>query len=210
MSDPEPDIEQFEFQSPTDEDKQRDLELARGQYEFAKTRYIRTLTRDSIARMVASTCAQRAKLSEEIANLRAVARSRHEAAMERARAYATILPHRVGDNWIQKPSAFEKIGEFHGSERLYKAAQKAAHDYAEARQLLVKKRDELTRIDRVLSEALADNEAALLREISSGRGLRTALRRDPLLNMAYQKVCKVEGKPPELPPDDGGLGDLAL
>jgi hypothetical protein len=184
-----------------------DLALAQGQFEFAKTRYIRTLTADAVSRMVSSTAAQRAKLTDEIAKLRAVTQTRHEAAIERARNYAAVLPHRVGKNTIQAPSPLERVGEFHGSDRLYNLAKKAAHEYAESRELLVKRRAELAALERVLREALADNEALLLEELSSGHGLKLALRRDPLLNMSYERLRKIEAKAKDRPADGlGGIG----
>jgi hypothetical protein len=171
-----------------------ELELAQGQFEFAKTRYIRSMTVDAVARMVASTAAPRAKLNDDIAKLREVTRTRHETAAERARDYAALLPHRVGKNWIQAPAPLERVGEYHGSERLYNLARKAAHEYAESRELLVRRRAELANLERVLREALEDNEALLMEELSSGRGLKLALRRDPLLNMSYEKLRRLEGE----------------
>ena len=180
-----------------------DLALAQGQFEFAKTRYIRTLTADAVSRMVSSTAAQRAKLNDEIAKLRAVTRTRHEAAMERARDYAAVLPHRVGRNTIQAPSALERVGEFYGSDRLYNLAKKAAHEYAESRELLVKRRAELAAVERVLREALADNEALLMEELSSGRGLKLALRRDPPAQHVLRTVAQTRSEDPRGGPPGG-------
>jgi len=162
--------------------------LAQGQYDFAKTRFVRSLTGDGVARIVEHAAARRAKLRAEIDNLRALMRSRHEAAVEHARAYGAILPHRVGKTWIQPPAQLEKIGQYYGSERFYKQAARAAKEYVEVRDLLVKRRAELVTMETDLRVALDDREAALIRQMESPRGLQTALERDPLLNAAYQKL----------------------
>ena len=180
--------------------------LAQGQYDFAKTRFVRTLTGDGVARVVEHAATRRAKLRAEIDNLRALVRTRHEAAVEHARAYAEILPHRVGKTWIQPPGQMEKVGAFHGSERFYKRAEKAAKEYVEVRDILVKRREQLMKMEEDLRHALDDREAALIRQMESPRGLQSALLRDPLLNVAYQKL-KALREELKTPPAEG-VGDL--
>ena len=180
--------------------------LAQGQYDFAKTRFVRTLTGDGVARIVEHASARRAKLRGEIDQLRLLVRSRHEAAIEHARAYGQILPNRVGKTWIQPPGAMEKVGAFHGSQNFYKRAEKAAKEYVEVRDLLVKRRDQLVTMEQDLRKALDDREAALIRQMESPRGLASALQRDPLLNVAYQKLKALRDEL-QTPPEDG-IGDL--
>jgi hypothetical protein len=180
--------------------------LAQGQYDFAKTRFVRTLTGDGVARVVEHAAARRAKLRAEIDNLRALVRSRHEAAVEHARAYGEILPHRVGKTWIQPPGQMEKVGSFHGADRFYKRAEKAAKEYVEVRDILVKRREQLIKMEEDLRVALDSREAALIRQMESPRGLQSALQRDPLLNVAYQKL-KALREELQTPPADG-VGDL--
>ena len=162
--------------------------LAQGNNDFAKTRFVRTLTGDGVARVVEHAAARRAKLRAEIDNLRTLVRSRHETAVEHARAYGSILPHRVGKTWIQPPTHAEKIGQFYGSDRFYKQAARAAKEYVEIRDLLAKRREQLVNMEADLRQALDDREAALIRQMESPRGLASALQRDPLLNVAYQKL----------------------
>ena len=176
--------------------------LAQGQYDFAKTRFVRTLTGDGVARVVEHAAARRVKLRAEIDNLRALVRLRHETAVEHARAYAEILPHRVGKTWIQPPGQMEKVGAFHGSERFYKRAEKATKEYVEVRDILVKRREQLIKMEEDLRHALDDREAALIRQMESPRGLQSALQRDPLLNVAYQKL-KALREELQTPPADG-------
>jgi hypothetical protein len=180
--------------------------LAQGQYDFAKTRFVRTLTGDGVARVVEHAAARRVKLRAEIDNLRALVRLRHETAVEHARAYAEILPHRVGKTWIQPPGQMEKVGAFHGSERFYKRAEKATKEYVEVRDILVKRREQLIKMEEDLRHALDDREAALIRQMESPLGLQSALQRDPLLNVAYQKL-KALREELQTPPADG-IGDL--
>lgn len=162
--------------------------LAQGQYDFAKTRFVRTLTGDGVARIVEHAATRRAKLRAEIDYLRVLVRTRHEAAVEHARAYGEILPHRVGKTWIQPPGQMEKAGAFHGADRFYKRAEKAAKEYVEVRDILVKRREQLNKMEEDLRRALDEREAALIRQMESPRGLQSALQRDPLLNAAYQKL----------------------
>lgn len=183
-----------------------DEAIAQGAYDFAKTRFVRTVTGDGVARVVEHAAGRRAKLRAEIDNLRLLVRSRHEAAVEHARAYGTILPHRVGKTWIQPPTHLEKIGAAHGSERFYKQALRAAKEYVEVRDLLSKRRDQLVSMETDLREALDNREAALIRQMESPRGLQTALQRDPLLNVAYQKLKALREDMKEHPVD--GVGDL--
>ncbi len=185
-----------------------DEALAQGQYDFAKTRFVRTLTGDGVARVVEHASARRAKLRAEIDNLRVLVRARHEAAVEHARAYGQILPHRVGKTWIQPPAQMEKVGEYYGAERFYKKAERAAKEYVEVRDLLVKRREQLVSMEADLRQALDDREAALMRQVDSPRGLQTALQRDPLLNVAYQKLKALRDELGKSNVATDGLGDL--
>ena len=180
--------------------------LAQGNYDFAKTRFVRTLTGDGVARIVEHAAARRAKLRVEIDNLRVLVRARHEAAVEHARAYGQILPHRVGKTWIQPPAHTEKIGAGYGSERFYKLAARAAKEYVEIRDLLAKRRDQLITMEADLRTALDEREAALIRQMESPRGLQSALQRDPLLNVAYQKLKALRADLQKQPAD--GIGHL--
>ncbi len=162
--------------------------LALGQFEFAKARFVRSLTTGSVEQLIDIASRERDKLTVEIKNLQSVTRTRYETAMRAARAYAAILPHRVGKTWLQPPAPLEKVGEFHGSERIYKHAAKAAKDFAEAQAVLAKKHNQLAALERQLRERLDRQGAALERELSIPGGLDIALKRDPLLNRAYLQM----------------------
>ena len=162
--------------------------LALGQFEFAKARFVRALTTASVERLIDIASRERDKLTVEIKNLQSVTRTRYETAVAAARAYAAILPHRVGKTWLQPPAPLEKVGELYGSERLYKHAAKSAKDFAEAQAVLAKKHAQLSALERQLRERLDRQGAALEREISIPGGLDIALKRDPLLNRAYLQM----------------------
>lgn len=181
--------------------------LAQGEYEFARTRFVRTATFDGVARIVELAARKRAALRGEIDNLRVLTRNRHETAVEAARAYGAILPNRVGKTWIQPPAAFEKVGEFYGADRFYKKAARAAKEYVEVRELLVKRREQLIDMEEQLRSQLDDRESALLRQLDSPRGLEIALQRDPLLKIAYDKLKALRADLSGARADDG-LGDL--
>jgi hypothetical protein len=165
-----------------------DRSIAQGEFDYARTRFVRSLDHDRVQRLIERAAAQRLKLREEIENLRVLTRTRHETALQHARAYGAVLPHRVGKTWIQPPAAFEKIGEFYGSDRLYKQAARSAKEYVEARELLVKRRDQLIALEGELRRRLDLREASLLSQLDSPRSLRAALMMDPLLNISYQKL----------------------
>jgi len=184
-----------------------DEALAQGNYEFARTRFVRSVTGDGVARIVERAAHQRAKLRHEIDHLRALVRSKHEAAVDYARSYGAVLPHRVGKTWIQPPGQMEKVGQFYGAERMYKLAARAAKEYVEIRDLLVKRRNQLITMEQDLRDQLDRREEALIAQMESPRGLQLALQRDPLLNSAYQKLKALQGELKTSKPD-AGLGDL--
>jgi hypothetical protein len=165
--------------------------LAQGQFEFAKTRYARAITSDSVKGVVEIGLRERAKLVDEIKNLQVVARERYRVAMEKSAEYAMVLPHRVGKTWLQPPSTLERVGEFFGSLRLYKGAAKAAKEFKEVQDLLAKRQLQLVNLERELRERLDKQEAVVFENLKTKDGLAYALRRDPLLNQAYKHMRDV-------------------
>jgi hypothetical protein len=169
--------------------------LAQGQFEFAKTRYARTLTGESVKNVIEVAARERARLTEEIKNLQVLSRSRYEAAAAAAQEYGMVLPHRVGKTWLQPPTALERVGEFFGSMRLYKIAAKAAKDFTEVQELLAKRHLTLVNLERQLRERLDSQEAIVLDNLATSAGLKYALRRDPLLKQAYDHLRAVANGP---------------
>jgi hypothetical protein len=184
-----------------------DRAIAQGAFDFAKTRFVRSLDAERNSRLLEKAGKERSRLHDEIVNLRLVTRDRHETALEHARAYGSVLPHRVGKTWIQPPASFEKLGQFFGAERLYKRAARAAKEYIEARELLMKRRDQLNALEEDLRTRLEDREAVLLDQLESPRSLRIARQLDPLLDTSYQKLQALRDDFTD-PPVEDGLGDL--
>jgi hypothetical protein len=165
--------------------------LAQGQFEFAKTRYARTLTSDSVKSLIEFAARERARLTDEIRNLQVLSKAKWEIAAEASARYAMVLPHRVGKTWLQPPTTMEKVGEFFGSVRLYKAAAKAAKDFKEVQDLLAKRQLSLVNLERNLRERLDSQEKVVQDNLRTSDGLAYALRRDPLLNQAYKHMRDV-------------------
>ena len=178
--------------------------LAQGEYDYAKARFIKSFETERSARFWEQASKQRGKLREEINNLRLVTISRHQTAVEHAREYGSILPHRVGKTWIQPPAPFESL---EGAARAYKRAAQAAKEYLEARMLFIKRRDQLLAYEEKLRQTLDDREAVLLKQLDSPRSLKAALMLDPLLNLSYQKLKALRADLPDEPLEDG-LGDV--
>lgn len=181
--------------------------IAQGEFDYAKARFIKSFETERSARFWEQASRQRLKLREEINNLQIVTRARHQTAVEHAREYGSILPHRVGKTWIQPPATFESIGEFHGAARAYKRAAHSAKEYLEARSLFIKRRDALLAFEEKLRQRLDDREAVLLKQLDTPRSLKAALMLDPLLNLSYQKLQALRADLPDEPLEDG-LGDL--
>jgi hypothetical protein len=196
-----------------------DRTIAQGAFEFAKTRFVRSLDAERNSRLIEKTGKERARLHDEIVNLQLLTRDRHETALEYARAYGSVLPHRVGKTWIQPPASFEKIGQSFGADRLYKQAARAVKEYTEARELLVKRRDQLNALEEDLQARREEREAVLLGQLESSRSLRIARQLDPLLDTSYQKLQALGGSAPPAQneyddgghqyDDDAGAGDQA-
>ena len=167
--------------------------LAQDEYNFARSRFVQSmLTGADITRIVDEASKKREKLRAEIENLRVLARDRHEMSTTDARAYQALLPHRITSAGVQPPSALEKIGATFGSERMYKKALASSKAYIEARDLFIKKRDQLTVVEETLRKTLRSREAAIEKQLESAGGHDMALKRDPLLNSAYQKLIALE------------------
>jgi hypothetical protein len=79
--------------------------------------------------------------------------------------------------------------------RLYKAAAKAAKEFSEAQELLAKRQLTLANLERQLREKLDSQEAIVHENLTTSSGLQYALRRDPLLNQAYQHLRAVTNGP---------------
>ena len=184
-----------------------DRAIAQGEFDYARTRFVRSLDADKISTLIERATIQRKRLRAEIDNLRLLARARHETAVGDARAYGEILPHRVGKTWIQPPAGLERVGEYYGADKAYTRAARSAKDYVEIRELLVKRREQLLAFENELRRRLDRREEALLHQLDSPGSLKVALKLDPLLNLAYEKLKSLR-QDLQAPGNDDGIGDL--
>jgi hypothetical protein len=184
-----------------------DRAIAQGEFDYARTRFVRSLDADKISILIERATIQRKRLRAEIDNLRLLARARHETAVADARAYGVILPHRVGKTWIQPPAGLERVGEYYGADKAYKRAARSAKDYVEVRELLVRRREQLLAFENELRRRLDQREAVLLHQLDSPNSLKVALKLDPLLNIAYEKLKSLR-QDLQTPGGDAGIGDL--
>jgi hypothetical protein len=175
-----------------------DRAAAQKEYELAQARFLHAMTGEGARAIIETAAGERLRLHAELKDLTALAQSRHEDAIAAARAYATLLPHRVRKAGIEPPSTFEKIGSTYGSERSYKLAASALDAYTEVRELLAKRRRELVALEDGLRKTLDKREAVLKRQLESPESLRSALQRDPLLNRAYQRLRAFDQTPEQL------------
>ena len=90
---------------------------------------------------------------------------------------------------------------------MYKQAARSAKEYVEARELLVKRREQVLALEAELRQRLDRREAALLSQLDSPRSLRAALLMDPLLNISYQKLKALKDDLAQ-PGVADGIGDL--
>jgi hypothetical protein len=184
-------------------DRSFDKAIAQGEYDVARTRFVRAINAGGISKVVEHAANMRARLRHDIDSLRFLVRTKHEEAIDLARSYGSILPHRVGKTWIQPPSNLERVGAFYGSDKMYKKAARAAKEYVEVRDLLVKRREQLIDMEQKLRDQLDQREAALLEELDSPRAFQMALLRDPLLNMAYKRLKALQTELTDSAVEDG-------
>ena len=159
------------------------------------------MTGADITRIVDEASKKRDRLHAEIEKLRELARQRHRTSIEDARNYQEILPHRVTAIGMQAPTSLEKMGGTFGSDRAYKRAVRSAKEYVEARDLFIKRRDELTHVEETLRKTLHAREAAIVRQLEAEGGLEKAFARDPLFHNAYRRLMALEDVLDHAPPD---------
>ena len=174
-----------EFDDPDEGELER--RTAVGAFEFAKSRYVRSLTAETEAKFLAVYTKQRAALAEEIGNLRLLARSRHEGAWAAAQRYAQKLPHRVGKNGFTAPSGLDRSTQS-GVDKLYREAKRYATELEEVNELLRKRLISLGDLDRDIRNSIAKREVAARKMLDTADGLSMAIRRDPLFERAYERV----------------------
>jgi hypothetical protein len=162
-----------------------EAEAAIREYELSRDRYFHVLRVDAEERVAKSVAGRREKLIEEIDNLRSLARIRNDARAQALRVYGQRCPGRVTSTSLLPPAATDRLG---GADKLFKAAVKAAEEFAEVNDILIKKREALEAIEAEMRAVLQKHNEDLIRFLETPSGLENAFKRDPLLGRAHARM----------------------
>ncbi len=156
-------------------------------YESAKLRYIRAITQDAETKLRDAFAKRREAINDEIANLRAMAKVKGDAAAATAAKYATKLPNRVRKTGVKPPSFWERLRTFNSVDRYYREAAKAAEELDEVNDLLRKRRDRLDAMERETRRSIYLREEAVRKKLQTPEGL-AALHNDPMVKAAFTRM----------------------
>jgi len=177
------------------------------EYHASRARYIRTVTGDTEKKLLETVSKRRVPLAEEIANLTSLARIRFETRQETLKAYSAKAPGRVTAGGLQPPMPTDRAAV-----PLYKAAVKAAAEFAEVNDILKKRKEKLESIDAEMRTVLEQHGRDVIAALESPVGLEGAFKRDPLLERAHTRMKAAEARrssirdsmiPAEVPATDG-------
>ncbi len=163
----------------------QEADAAIREYELSRDRYFHTLRADAEEKVLKTVVKRREKLTEEIENLRSLARIRNDARAVALKAYAQRCPGRVTSTSLLPPSPTDHIS---GADKLFKAAVKAAEEFAEVNDILKKRRDAMEAIETEMRTALQKHNDDLVRFLETPTGLENAFKRDPLLGRAHARM----------------------
>jgi len=155
------------------------------EYQLSRDRYFHTLRADAEEKVLKMVAKRREKLTEEIENLRALARIRNDARAQALAQYGRLCPGRVTATSLLPPTAADRIN---GADRVYKSALKAAEEFNEVNDILKKRRESLEEIDSEMRTVLQKHNADLIRALETPSGLQNAFKRDPLLRIAHARM----------------------
>lgn len=145
-----------------------------GEYHASRARFIRSVTADVQARLMASVEKRRAPLVTELSNLTTLAHDRHET-------------YRAGVAAYRSTSGAKSAG-------LQKAALKAAAEFKEVEALIKKRREALDAIDRRLRVEIEQYGRELINQLETPQGLEAAFKRDPLLGRAHARMLAAQAR----------------
>ncbi|HEV8020359.1 MAG TPA: hypothetical protein VGP41_03785 [Candidatus Lustribacter sp.] len=144
------------------------------EYHASRARYIRSVTADVQARLMAAVENRRAPLVSELNDLTILARDRNDIYRAAVAAYrSTPGPKSAG---------------------LQKAALKAAADYKELEAIVKKRREALDAIDRRLRVEIEQYGRELIGQLETPGGLESAFKRDPLLARAHARMLAAQAR----------------
>jgi hypothetical protein len=162
-----------------------EAEAAIREYELSRDRYFHSLRVDAEEKVAKSVATRREKLLEEIENLRALTKIRGDARTQALRVYQQRCPGRVTATSLLPPAATDRMG---GADKLFKAAVKAAEEFAEVNDILKKRREALEAIESEMRTVLQKHNDDLIRFLETPSGLENAFKRDPLLGRAHARM----------------------
>jgi hypothetical protein len=81
-----------------------------------------------------------------------------------------------------------------GADKLFKAAVKAAEEFAEVNDILKKRKEKLEAIDTEVRNVLEKHGRDLIAALESPQGLEGAFKRDPLLERAHSRMMAAEAR----------------
>jgi hypothetical protein len=170
-------------------DFERD-EAAIAAYESAKLAYIRAITQDAENKLREAFAKKREAINDEIANLRALSKTKQDAANAATARYALRFPHRVRKAGVRPPSLWERICTFNRVESLYREAAKASEALDEVNDLLRKRRDRLDAMERETRRSIYLREEAVRKKLQTPEGL-ASLHADPMVRSSFAKMQSV-------------------
>lgn len=144
------------------------------EYQASRTRFIRSVTADVQARLMASVEKRRAPLITELNDLTVLGRDRNETYRAAVAAYKTTTGAK--------------------SAGLQKAALKAAAEYKEVEAIIKKRREALEAIDRRLRVEIEQYGRELINQLETPAGLEAAFKRDPLLGRAHARMLAAQAR----------------
>lgn len=165
-----------------------DYDAAVKEYHASRARYIRTVTDDTEKRLMETVAKRRGPLMEEITNLTSLARARFDTRQASLKAYSEKAPGRVTASAVQPPLPGS------GADKLFKAARKAAEEFAEVNDILKKRKEKLEAIDAEIRTVLEKHGRDLIAALESPTGLDGAFKRDPLLERAHARMLAAEAR----------------
>jgi hypothetical protein len=169
-----------------------DYDATVAEYHASRARYIRTVTSDTEKKLFETVAKRREPITEELANLTALARARFDTRQATLKAYAAKAPGRVTAGGLQPPSAQERL--ISGIDKLYKSAVKAAEEFNEVNEIIKKRKDKLEAIDREVRTVLEQHGRDLIAQLETPTGLEGAFKRDPLLERAHSRMLAAEAR----------------
>jgi hypothetical protein len=163
------------------------------EYRASRARYIRSVTSDVEARLMATIGKRREPIVEELSNLTVLGHSRYDSYQSALRAYSAKAPRRITSGGLLPPSPAERFVP--GIDKLYRAALKAADEFREVNEIIKKRRATLEELDWKMRVKVEQYGRDLIAKLETPAGLAGAFKRDPLLARAHARMSASRAQP---------------